>query len=69
MLLYPATSAASEGARQAFGIHGGRERLRIATVDVAQDKAVIESALGELALAMLPNNQLFAACIPEPALF
>jgi len=69
MLLYPATPGASESPRQAFGIHGGRERLRIATIDVAHDKVVIESALGELALAMLPNNQLFAACTPEPALF
>jgi hypothetical protein len=58
MLLYPSTPGASDGPRQAFGIHGGRERLRIATVDVAKDKAVIESALVDLALAMLAGDQL-----------
>lgn len=49
MLLYPATPGADGGVRRNFGIHGGSERLRIATLDVARSVPEIVVSLRALA--------------------
>ena len=49
MLLYPAAPGDGGGVRAEFGMVGGSQRLRIATVDVAQaEEAVVAQLAGLL---------------------
>lgn len=45
VLLYPTAPSAAVGERRAFGLAGGREKLRIVQVDVAADKDAITRTL------------------------
>lgn len=57
MLLYPAPPEADGGVRRSWGIHGGPERLRIATLNVARSVPEIVASLRALApLDDLPPN-------------
>lgn len=48
VLLYPTATGSAAGERTAFGMAGGREKLRIAQVDIAADKETIIRALMEV---------------------
>ena len=56
MLLYPGKPGEPAGERQRFGIAGGAECLRIATVDVSLPEPALQAALAQLAGAMLANR-------------
>lgn len=60
MLLYPARPGDPAGERKQFGIAGGTERLRIATVDVSLEEATLQAALVKLADTMLADRQIDA---------
>lgn len=60
MLLYPAKPGEPAGERQRFGIAGGAECLRIATVDVSLPEQDLRASLADLAGAMLAER-------PQPA--
>lgn len=60
MLLYPGKPGEAAGERQRFGIAGGTECLRIATVDVSLPEPDLQASLADLAGAMLAER-------PQPA--
>nr|MCU0949390.1 hypothetical protein [Porphyrobacter sp.] len=60
MLLYPGKPGEPAGERQRFGIAGGAECLRIATVDVSLPEPALQASLANLAGAMLADR-------PQPA--
>jgi 5-methylcytosine-specific restriction enzyme subunit McrC len=58
MLLYPAAPGQPSGLRKEFGIHAGRERLDIATVDVAAGNDATVAQLRSLAQRVLKQHQV-----------
>lgn len=63
MLLYPATPGKVDGVQRNYGIHGGPERLRVATLDVAQ--TVSEIVVRLRALAPLSEQHGTAQAVPN----
>lgn len=61
MLLYPGKPGEPRGERQRFGIAGGTECLRIATVDVSLPEPALQASLAQLAATMLADR-------PQPVL-
>jgi 5-methylcytosine-specific restriction enzyme subunit McrC len=55
MLLYPGKPGEPAGERQRFGIAGGTECLRIATVDVSLPEPALQASLAQLAGTMLAD--------------
>lgn len=56
MLLYPCRPGEPAGERQRFGIAGGAECLRIATVDVSLPEPALQASLAQLAGTMLADR-------------
>jgi 5-methylcytosine-specific restriction enzyme subunit McrC len=61
MLLYPAKPGEPAGERQQFGIAGGAECLRIATVDVSLEEPELRASLARLADTILAERAPFMA--------
>ncbi|WP_027443691.1 McrC family protein [Erythrobacter cryptus] len=57
MLLYPGRPGKLAGERAQYGIAGGRERLRIATVDISLPEPALQAALAQLAAPMLAGQR------------
>jgi 5-methylcytosine-specific restriction enzyme subunit McrC len=56
MLLYPGKPGERAGERRQFGIAGGPECLRIATVDVSLPEQALQASLANLAEVMLADR-------------